>query len=158
MERLYMKEQSLDEQDLIQSYHNPHRSDSFKRKPREAIAKEVSNWCETIQSTGSRITVREVRSQMKKGSHTTIAKYIKLWREQKADSRAFQVLSEAIELGMINPHKGIAKTKLKSQKENDTISEENYDIFESESDPYSWESKMNEGDSEELKYVDGRFI
>lgn len=57
--------------------------DKFKRRPRSKIYFEIEEACEFISSMGLNVTVRHVRAQIGKGSHTTIAKYIKLWRFHK---------------------------------------------------------------------------
>jgi len=85
-------------EEFKKSYQNPHRSDKFIRKPREIVERNISETCDMLHSLGNKISVREVRKITKTGSHTTISKYIKLWREKKTDAYALKVIQEHLDL------------------------------------------------------------
>jgi hypothetical protein len=135
-----IKEALKNPDELKKYYNNPHRSTSFKRKPRIEIDKNVSQTCDMLHSMGNRVTVRLVRKIIGKGSHSTISKYIKLWRERKNDKAAIETLQEMISI----------------EKERQKIAKE----FEDDR-PNKWENclgtKINTEEKESFQFKDGVF-
>ena len=56
---------------------------NFNRSPRKKIFDKVSIACEELLEMGDNVTVRAVRNYIGTGSHSTLSKYIKLWRHIK---------------------------------------------------------------------------
>ena len=77
---------------------NPYdTSESFTRAPRKAIKSEIDFACKQLAAMGKPVTVRAVRSFVGKGSHSTISKYVKLWRSEKYQDFAQQTIQELTE-------------------------------------------------------------
>jgi hypothetical protein len=52
-----------------------------KRLPRQELLEKISKACNESFARGENVTVRKIRTAIGHGSHTTISKYINLWRD-----------------------------------------------------------------------------
>lgn len=110
--------------------------ENFKRNPRKSLKRSIFSICDAIYNSGQRITVRLVRQQMGVGSHSTISKYIGLWRAEK--------FSKAKEKAMDDFLKESAEVQGRVMEKLMTLREENLKGFgfesfsdeESEFDPF----------------------
>lgn len=68
---------------MIKEEYQNYLNQNFKRSPRKSLKSSIFSICDIIHDSGQRITIRLVRQQMGSGSHSTISKYVGLWRAQK---------------------------------------------------------------------------
>jgi hypothetical protein len=57
--------------------------EKFKKLPRERLYTSIIEACENRNREGENVTVRAIRCDIGGGSHSTILKYINLWRSLK---------------------------------------------------------------------------
>ena len=55
--------------------------EQLKKSPRKELLEKISNACNESFARGENVTVRKIRAAIGHGSHTTISKYINLWRD-----------------------------------------------------------------------------
>ena len=98
------------------------KNDLFKYTPRCGVYKEIYNACEELSQMGENITVRKVRKFNGKGSHSTISKYIKIWRNAKREEYLKLITYGQIEVdedefySFFNPNMQGIEGKLKEKK------------------------------------------
>lgn len=74
--------------------YNQFLKENFKRNPRKSLKRSIFSICDAVFNSGQRITVRLVRQQLGNGSHSTISKYIGLWRAEKFSKAKEKVMED----------------------------------------------------------------
>ena len=119
-------------------------SQNFKRSPRKSLESLVFSICDIIHDSGQRITIRLVRQHMGSGSHSTISKYVGLWRAQKFSRAREKAVEDFLSMEAFDQKAVLAKYK----ERNDELLEAGeevgcFDFFDDASESFLNESNFD---------------